>query len=227
MRILVIEDEKGIASFIKKGLEAEYFAVDDTPDGEKGLWQARTNEYDAVVLDIMLPGKNGIEICGELRKEKQEVPIIMLTVKNDLETKVQAFNSGADDYLTKPFAIEELSARLRALLRREKNIKGDTFKVGDLELDTITHTVTRGGKSIDLSKKQFVLLEYFMRNPKVVLTRSMILEHVWDMNADPFTNTVDVHIKFLREKINSGHKEKFIQTVRSCGYKFEYNRVKY
>jgi DNA-binding response OmpR family regulator len=218
MRVLIVEDENEIASFIKKGLEAAYFVVDVALDGENGLWLARTNDYDAVILDIKLPKMDGLEVCRELRKEKKDVPIIMLTVKNDTETKVECLNTGADDYLTKPFSFEELLARIRALLRREKNIKGDKFKIHDLELDTMSHKVIRAGKLVNLSKKEFALLEYFMRNPGTVLTRSMILEHVWDMNADPFTNTVDVHIKFLREKINKGHREKLINTVHGCGY---------
>jgi len=218
MRILIVEDEKEIASFIKKGLQAEYFAVDVALDGEKGLWLARINNYDAIVLDIKLPKIDGQEVCRELRKEKKEVPIIMLTVKNDTETKVQCLNIGADDYLTKPFSFEELLARIRALLRREKSMKGDKFKIGDLELDTMTHGVSRARTPINLSRKEFVLLEYFMRNPGLVLTRNMILEHVWDMNADPFTNTVDVHVKFLREKINKGFGKKLITTVHGCGY---------
>jgi len=218
MRVLVVEDEKEIASFIKRGLEAEYFVVDVAPDGERGLWLARTNNYDAIVLDIKLPKIDGQEVCGELRKEKTEVPIIMLTVKNDTETKVRCLNKGADDYLTKPFSFEELLARIRALLRREKSIKGDRFKIDDLELDTVTHEASRARMPIKLSRKEFALLEYFMRNSGVVLTRNMILEHVWDMNADPFTNTVDVHVKFLREKINKGFRKKLITTVHGCGY---------
>ena len=221
MRILIIEDEKEIASFVKKGLEAENFAVEVACDGEKGLWFAKSNDYDVVVLDIMLPNNDGIEVCKELRKAKKEVPIIMLTVRTELKSKIEAFDAGADDYLTKPFSFEELLVRIRALLRREKIVKGDTLKIADLVLDTRTHKTVRKGKSIKLSRKGFALLEYFMRNPGTVLTRIMILEHVWDMNIDPFTNTVDVHVKLLREKINKGFKKELIHTVHGYGYKME------
>ncbi len=221
MRILVIEDEKGISNFIKKGLEAEYFTVDTAFDGEEGLNLAQINEYDVIVLDIRLPKKNGIEVCKELRKENSSVPIIMLTVEGDVKIKVETLNAGADDYLVKPFSLEELIARIRALLRREKKITGDVLQIDDLVLDTVSHKVKRGEKEINLSRKEFALLEYLMRNPGVVLTRGMILEHVWDMNADPFTNTVDVHIRFLRKKIDEGFKKKLIKTVHGSGYKIE------
>jgi len=221
MRVLIIEDEEDIASFIKKGLEAENFVVDVALEGEKGRFLALTNEYDLVILDIKLPDIDGIEVCRKIREKKKTVPVIMLTVKTDVKSKVEALNIGADDYLTKPFAFEELLARIRALLRREKTTIGDTLKVADLFLDTKSHSVKRAGRLIDLSKKEFVLLEYFMRNPGTVLTRSMILEHVWDMNADPFTNTVDVHVRLLRKKIDEGHRRKFIRTVHGYGYKLE------
>lgn len=221
MRILIIEDEKEIVNFIKKGLESEHFAVDVAHEGEKGLWYAKTNDYDVVILDIMLPEKDGIEICKELRKFKKSVPIIMLTVKNELDDKLKAFDAGADDYLTKPFSFEELLARIRALLRRGKVLKDDKLKIANLTLDTKKHIVIRGGKPIKLSKKEFALLEYFMRNVETVLTRAMMLEHVWDMNADPFTNTVDVHVRLLREKIDKKHKRKLIHTVHGYGYKID------
>lgn len=221
MRILVIEDEEEIASFIRKGLISENFVVDSASDGERGLGLAGVNDYDLLVLDIKLPKKDGIEVCREIRRRGKTVPIIMLSVNSDTHTKVEALNIGADDYLTKPFSFEELLARIRALLRREKRIVGPRFKVMDLEMDTIAHEVRRAGELIPLNKKEFILLEYFMRNHGVTLTRSMILEHVWDMNADPFTNTVDVHVKFLREKIDDHHKRKLIHTVHGYGYKME------
>ncbi|MCH7883208.1 response regulator transcription factor [Patescibacteria group bacterium] len=221
MRILIVEDEEGIASFVGKGLRAEGFSVDWAADDRKGLWLAKTNTYDLIVLDIKLPEKDGIEICRELRKEKKTLPIIMLTVKSETATKVEALNAGADDYLTKPFSFEELLARIRALLRRPETIVGPKLKVNDLELDTLSHTVVRGSKSIQLSKKEFTLLEYFMRNAGITLTRNMILEHVWDMNVDPFTNTVDVHVRFLREKIDSRHRRKLLHTIHGIGYKME------
>ena len=221
MRILIIEDEEEIASFIKKGLCSENFAVDWSGTGEKGMELAKTNDYDLVILDIKLPGKDGITVLKELREAKKTFPVIMLSVKSDTPTKIEALNIGADDYLTKPFSFEELLARIRALLRREKRITGPKLKIAELELDALSHTVVRAGKSIKLNKKEFALLEYFMRNPGITLTRNMILEHVWDMSADPFTNTVDVHVRFLREKIDEGHAKKLLHTVHGYGYKME------
>lgn len=221
MRILVIEDEEEIASFVKKGLIAENFAVDCAFDGEEGLKRAHINEYDLVVLDIKLPKKDGLEVCRQLRRSGKTFPIIILSVKDDMHTKVDALNTGADDYLTKPFSFEELLARIRALLRREKKVIGPKLKLADLEIDVLSHTVTRANKPVKLNKKEFSLLEYFMRNIGITLTRAMILEHVWDMNIDPFTNTVDVHVRFLREKIDKNHGRKLLHTVHGYGYKME------
>ncbi len=222
MRALIVEDEKEIAKFIKRGLEAEHFAVDWAQNGEEGYFLGRTNKYDFMILDIRLPKKDGLTLCKELRREEVKSPILMLSVDNSTITKVQALNSGADDYLTKPFSFEELVARVRALLRRQKDITdSSTFQVDDLKMDILGHSVTREGKPIKLSRKEFSLLEYLMRNAGILLTRNMILEHVWDMNADPFTNTVDVHIKLLREKIDKNHKRKLIHTIHGYGYKLE------
>jgi len=221
MRVLVIEDEIEIASFIVGGLRADRFVVDIADDGAKGFQMARLNDYDLLVVDIMLPGKDGIELCKELRALGKTCALIMLSAKNDIYTKVEALNSGADDYVTKPFSFEELRARVHALLRRERKLHSSQLTVGDLVMDTLTHTVTRRGKKIELSKKEFILLEYFMRNAGLTLTRAMILEHVWDMNADPFTNTVDVHIRFLREKIDRPFRRKLLHTVHGYGYKLE------
>lgn len=222
MHILIVEDEAEIASFIKKGLTAENFAVDVATTGRRGLELAQTSEYDLVILDIKLPEMDGISVCKEIRQtNKKTLPILMLSVKNETATKVEALNIGADDYLTKPFSFEELLARVRALLRREKHIIGPKLKLEDLELDTTAHTVTRAHKLIQLNKKEFALLEYFMRNPGVTLTRNMILEHVWDMNIDPFTNTVDVHVRFLRKKIDRNRSRKLLHTVHGYGYKME------
>lgn len=222
MRILLIEDEKGIADFIINGLHAERFAVDwaDTP--EKGLLWAKVNPYDAGIFDMRLSGeRDGLRILEEVRRKRKIFPIIMLSVTSDAQTKIDALNLGADDYLTKPFSMAELTARIRALLRREKKITEQVLVVHDLVLDTRAHTAARGGKSIKLNRKEFSLLEYFMRNPGTMLTRSMILDHVWDMSVDPFTNTVDVHMRFLREKIDEGHKKKLLKTVHGYGYKIE------
>ncbi|MGB7957965.1 MAG: response regulator transcription factor [Minisyncoccia bacterium] len=221
MRILLIEDEREIAEFITSGLRKERFAVDRASTGEEGLGWAKVNDYDAGIFDVRLPGISGIEVCRAIRERKKEFPIIMLSVMNDAVTKVEALNAGADDYLVKPFFTAELLARLRALLRREKKTMGPVLQIADLVVDTLTHGVKRGKESIHLNRKEFGLLEYLMRNPGMTLTRGMILEHVWDMNADPFTNTVDVHIRFLRQKIDEGHKRKLIKTMHGYGYKIE------
>ncbi|HVM76898.1 MAG TPA: response regulator transcription factor [Candidatus Paceibacterota bacterium] len=222
MRALLVEDEPKMAHFILEGLRSDHFAVDWTDNAEKALFWAKTNPYDVGVIDINLgKGGNGIDICKAIRAKGKTFPVIMLSVISDTATKVEALNSGADDYLTKPFAIMELIARVRALLRREKHIVGPVITIADLELDSLAHTVRRNGKSIDLNKKEFALLEYLMRNQGTTLTRTMILEHVWDINADPFTNTVDVHIRFLRGKIDEGRKKKLLKTVHGYGYKIE------
>jgi two-component system OmpR family response regulator len=222
MRILLLEDEKDIASFIMNGLRAERFAVDWADTGEKGLMWAKVNEYDLGIFDIKLPGaQNGLQVCKTIRERGKAFPIIMLSVTGDVATKIEALNLGADDYLAKPFSLAELLARVHALMRRERKITGPKLLVGDLLMDTRAHTVARGGKDIPLNRKEFALLEYLMRNPGTTLTRAMILEHVWDMNADPFTNTVDVHIRFLREKIDVGWRKKLLKTVHGFGYKIE------
>lgn len=221
MRILLIEDERGIAEFILRGLREERFAVDWTNTGEEGLGWAKVNEYDAGIFDVRLPGISGVEVCRSLREKKKEFPIIMLSVMNDAITKVEALNAGADDYLVKPFFMAELLARVRALMRREHQAMNSVLRVADLSLDTIAHTVRRRKEEIRLNRKEFSLLEYLMRHPGATLTRGMILEHVWDMNADPFTNTVDVHIRYLRQKIDEGYQRKLIKTVHGCGYKIE------
>lgn len=219
MKILLVEDEEAISIFIKKGLEAEFFIVDVANDGTDGEKMARINEYDAIILDHNLPGKNGIQICKSLRESGDKRPVIMLTAENEVEKKVEAFDCGASGYMTKPFAIEELVARIRALLRFENKGDDTVLSQKDIELDLKKYTAKRADKFMSLRKKEFALLEYFLRNPEKVLTRSMILEHVWDTNADPFTNTVDVHIRSLRQKLNEGFPEKLIDTVRGIGYR--------
>ncbi len=220
MKILIIEDEKDIASFVKKGLQAEHFTVDVAANGKDGSYLALTNDYDVVVLDLRLPDIYGLEVFKKIKEGKPRLPIIILSVESDVKKKVEAFDLGVNDYLTKPFAIEELIARIRALFNRN-NLDGSLtiLKVDDLEMDLKTHEVKRGNKKIDLRHREFDLLEYLMRNPNIVLTRSMILEHVWDMNVDPFTNTVDVHVRYLRKKIDDGNKKKLIKTVHGSGYK--------
>ena len=220
MKVLLIEDEADIVCFVKKGLEAESFVVDTASDGEEGARLALSNPYDVVVLDIYLPKLNGIGVAKKIRERKKSLPIIVLTVEPDVETKVEML-ALCDDYVTKPFSLKELIARLRAITRRGAVSSEDILKVGDLCLDVKAYRVSRANKKINLRNKEFALLEYFMRNPDVVLSRGMILENVWDMNADPFTNTVDVHIRLLRKKIDDGFKKKLIKTVPKRGYKLE------
>ena len=194
MRIILIEDDKKIAAFIKKGLEEEHYAVDVFHDGEDGAYWATVNDYDLIILDIMLPGKDGIEICNEIRHKNILTPILMLTAKTSVGDRVKGLDTGADDYLTKPFAFEELFARVRSLLRRNQAYKTKTLKIADLDLDPASRKVSRAGKKIALTGKEYALLEYLMRNKGRVLTETMIIDHVWDMNFDPESNIVNVYI---------------------------------
>ena len=214
----MIEDEKKVAEFISNGLNEEGYAVDIAHDGDHGYFLATTNEYDAILLDIMLPKMDGITLCTNLRGEENHTPILMLTAKDAIKDKVRGLDAGADDYLTKPFAFEELLARIRSLLRKKYLQQKTRFQVDDLVLDTITHTATRAGSEITLSVKEYALLEYLMRNAGSVVTRTMIAEHVWDINFDTFTNVIDVYISYLRNKIDREHKTKLIHTVRGRGY---------
>jgi heavy metal response regulator len=218
MRILVIEDEKKISDFIKRGLKEEGYAVDVGADGENGLFLARTNDYDLILFDLMLPKIDGITVCKKLREDKITSPIIMLTAKDAVKDKVTGLDAGADDYITKPFAFEELLARVRAILRKKSTAQATTLEVGDLSLDLQTHKVARAGKEIELTSKEYALLEYLMRNTGKVVTRTMISEHVWDIDFDTFTNVIDVYINYLRNKIDSDNKKKLIYTVRGRGY---------
>src|SRR5258708_4980037 len=188
MRILLVEDEKPIFEFLKPALEAELFSVDLAEDGELGSSLARTNHYDLVILDYLLPKKNGLEVCLEIRKKGKTMPIIVLSVKSETVTKVQFLNAGADDYLSKPFSLDELIARIRALLRRPKNIEEELLSLDNLTLDRKKLTVVRGGNNISLTRKEYMLLEYLLQNKGAVLSRGMIMEHVWDMSVDPFSN---------------------------------------
>lgn len=218
MRILIVEDEKKIANFIKRGLKEEGYAVDSAYDGEEGHFIARTSDHDLIILDLMLPKMDGITLCKKLRKDNIRVPIIMLTAKDTVKDKVAGLDSGADDYITKPFAFEELLARVRAALRKKEAQPGSTLKAGGLTLDLASHKAYRDGKEIILTAKEYALLEYLMRNAGKVVTRTMISEHVWDIDFDTFTNVIDVYINYLRNKIDSGYKEKLIKTVRGRGY---------
>ena len=218
MRILIIEDETKVANFIKKGLEEEHYAVDTAPDGEAGLYMAEVNEYDLIVLDLMIPKIDGWEVLRRIRSSKNFVPILVLTAKDTAEDIVRGLDSGCDDYLTKPFEFKVFLARIRALLRREGTVKEPFLKVSDLTLSPITHKVIRGTKEIELTSKEYALLEYFMRNPNKVLTRTMISEHVWDYHFDSMTNVIDVYVNYLRKKIDKGFEPKLIRTLRGVGY---------
>ena len=220
MRILLVEDEEEIASFIIKGLKDERFMTDWAKTADKGMMFAKANDYDAAVMDIKLGGVvTGLDICRETRAKGRTYPIIVLSAVRDPETRIKALNTGADDYLVKPFIFAELLARLRALMRREKTIAKPTITARDISLDTLAHTVMCGGKPLFLNRKEFALLEYLMQNAGTLLTRSMILDHVWDVDTDELTNTVDVHVSFLRKKLGKGRKH-FIQTIHGCGYKW-------
>ena len=221
MRILVVEDERRIAAFIKRGLEEERYAADVAYDGEEALDWADVVEYDLIVLDVLLPKKDGIQVCRELRSHGSKVPILMLTARDAIEDRVQGLDSGADDYLVKPFAFQELLARLRALLRRSGAVKTTRLQVGDLALDTLTHRATRGGRAIELTAREYALLEFLMRHPGQVLSRTQIAEHVWDYDFFSTSNVVDVYIRYLRRKIDLDSDVKLIKTVRGAGYKIE------
>jgi heavy metal response regulator len=218
MRVLVIEDEKKVASFIRRGLREEGYAVDITYDGEEGLFLALTNEYDIIILDLMLPKLDGITLCRKLREKKSNVRVLMLTAKNTIKDKVNGLDAGADDYLAKPFDFDELLARMRALLRRRDMSQSTKLKIDDLELDLLTHKVTRENKEIILTAKEFALLEYFMRNAGTVITRTMISEHIWDINFDSYSNVIDVYINRLRNKIDKDFKKNLLHTLRGRGY---------
>ncbi len=217
LRILVVEDEKKVAAFIAKGFEQEGHAVDVAYDGEDGASQALSLDYDVVVLDIMLPKLSGLGVLEQIRSRKARLPVILLTAKGELDDRVAGLDKGADDYLTKPFAFTELSARVRALLRRG-TIENTKLKVGDLELDTALRTVIRAGRRIDLKLKEYSLLEFLMRHAHRPVTRTMIMEHVWDIHFDNVSNVVDVHINSLRNKIDRDFSPPLIHTIRGVGY---------
>lgn len=219
MRILVVEDQKKIASFIGKGLEEQRMVVDVCHDGDEGYALATTEPYDAIVLDIMLPGRDGLSILKNLRKKGNAVPVILLTARNELDERLEGLNLGADDYLTKPFYIEELIARLHTIVRRSAGEPDHLLKVEDLVLDRLQHSVKRADEEISLSMREYALLEYLMQAPGRVLTRTQICEHVWNYGFDPETNLVDVYIQRLRKKIDLGHERKLIETVRGVGYR--------
>ena len=218
MRILVVDDEKKIASFIQRGLKENHYVVDVAYDADTALETAEINPYDLIILDIMLGGKDGIAVCEQLRKNKVNTPVLMLTARDSVRDKVRGLDAGADDYLTKPFAFDELLARVRALLRRESTEKVNLLKVSDLELNQLTREVKRASKVITLTAKEYALLEYFMLNANQVITRTMISEHVWKEDFDSFTNIIDVYVRYLRNKVDKGFEKPLIHTLRGTGY---------
>lgn len=221
MNLLLIEDDKEIVSSLTPQLKERGFVVDVAFDGEEGLAKAQKNDYDIVILDKGLPKKDGLEVCSSIRAAGKHMPILILSVKSEIDTKTELLNAGADDYMTKPFSFKELMARLNALLRRPKKVEHTILRIGDLTVDIEGRTVTRGNKKLHLTTKEFSLLEYFLRNRGKAISRQEILEHVWDINADPFTNTIETHILTLRNKIESKKGERIIQTVPGVGYKID------
>jgi DNA-binding response OmpR family regulator len=219
MRILVVDDDRRLCAVIRRGLLEEAYAVDLAYDGEEGEYLAEVNPYDLIILDIMLPNKDGIQVCHDLRAKKINIPILMLTAKDTVEDRVRGLDTGADDYLVKPFAFNELLARVRALLRREGMSKSPDLRVGDLTLNTLTRQIWRGQRPIELTTKEYVILEYIMRHPNVLVTRTMIEEHAWDYDFDSLSNLVDVYIRRLRRKVDNEGEDSLIQTVRGAGYR--------
>ena len=218
MRVLVIEDEPGVAGFVEKGLREASYGVDLADNGNDGFELARSRKYDVIVLDLMLPGKDGLSVLQDLRAQDVHTPVICLTARDAIADRVRGLDLGADDYLTKPFSFSELLARVRALLRRGQNTVTNPVVVGDLIIDIPARSVHRGRRRVDLSPNEFALLEYLARNAGQVLSRTMILEHVWDMHQDPTTNVVDVHINRLRKKVDGGSRHPLIHTIRGVGY---------
>jgi two-component system OmpR family response regulator len=218
MRILVVEDDQKAARFLKQGLEEEGHVVDVAADGEAGAQLGHLSPYDLIVLDVLLPKKSGLELSRELRRESVETPILMLTGRDSTADIVRGLDAGADDYLAKPFAFDEFLARVRALTRRRGPVVGGTLRYDDLEMDRLQRMVTRGGRMIDLSPREFRLLEYFLLHPEELVTRTMLLQMVWNMSFDPETNVVDAHVSNLRRKLEEGGQDRLIRTVRGAGY---------
>jgi DNA-binding response OmpR family regulator len=221
MRILVVEDEHKLAGVLRRGLEEHGYAVDLAYDGEEGLQFAQVEPYDLIVLDVMLPRLDGYTVCRRLRAERRNVPVLMLTARDTIDDRVAGLDNGADDYLIKPFAFRELLARVRALLRRDGLSKDPVLRVGDLEVDTVSHEVRRAGKPVRLTSKEYAVLEYFLRNPNRVLTRTQIAEHVWDYDFVTMSNVVDVYVGYLRRKLDDEHEPRLLHTIRGTGYQLK------
>ena len=218
MRILLVEDDRRIARFVAKGLREQAYAVDVVGDGDEAIYKLSINDYDAVILDVMIPGRDGFQVCRDLRSAGIAAPVIMLTARDTVQDRITGLDSGADDYLIKPFAVAELLARLRALLRRGHVVRPATISVADLVLDTGAQRATRNGRTLSLTTKEYALLEYLAREQGRVVSRAEIAEHVWDENFDPLTNLIDVHINRLRRKVDNGFSSKLIHTRRGAGY---------
>jgi two-component system copper resistance phosphate regulon response regulator CusR len=221
MRILLIEDETKVSNFVTRGLSTEHYAVDTAPDGSSGITFSQSYHYDLIILDLMLPKVSGGEVLRLIRRKDTNVPVLVLTARDSIQDKVDIFEAGADDYLTKPFAFAELLVRVKALLRRGPVNRASSIHIVDLELDRLSQHVKRAGKRIDLTSKEYALLEYLMSNSGRALSRTMIIEHVWDQSFDGVTNIVDVYVRHLRSKIDDGHSRKLIRTIRGVGYAIE------
>jgi len=218
MRVLLVEDDDRVASFVRRGLVQEGFSVDLSRDGSDAFHQVLHESYDVMVLDILIPFMDGFEVLGQIRRQGCRVPVLILSAKDGVEDRIRGLNEGADDYLVKPFSFDELTARIRALLRRRSDVEQSVVRVGDLEMDLAARKVTRSGERINLTPKEFSLLEYLVRHRDTVVTRTMIAEHVWDQHFDSFTNVIDVYIRYLRSKIDDAFTTKLIHTVRGVGY---------
>lgn len=218
MRLLLVEDDTRIARFVARGLQEQSYAVDVVGDGKDALYQVEINDYDLIILDVMIPGKDGFATCREIRKLGKRLPILMLTARDAVEDRITGLDSGADDYLTKPFEFGELLARLRALLRRPKELHPSLLVIGDLELDTASQTARRGNRQISLTAKEYALLEFLARNANRVVGRSEIAEHVWDESFDPFSNLIEVYVNRLRRKLGEENSKPLLQTRRGSGY---------
>jgi two-component system copper resistance phosphate regulon response regulator CusR len=221
MRILVVEDEPRMANVIARGLREQSYAVDVAPDGINGLYQASINDYDVIVLDVLLPHRDGYEVCRELRQRGNTTPVLMLTARATVDDRITGFDAGADDYLTKPFSFRELLARIRALLRRDSQLRPDVLEIADLVVDSASHRVVRANKEVQLTAKEYALLEYLARRRGQLVSRSEIAAHVWDDSFDPFSNTIEVYMNRLRKKIDGDHATKLLHTRRGEGYILE------
>lgn len=222
MRILLVEDEPRMANVIAKGLRESSYAVDVAEDGEAALYQASINDYDLIILDVLLPRRDGFEVCRELRARPDSTPVLMLTARATVDDRVTGFDAGADDYLTKPFSFRELLARVRALLRRDSQLRPDIFRLADLVVDSASHRVSRAAREIELTAKEYALLEFLARRAGQLVSRSEIAAHVWDDSFDPFSNTIEVYMNRLRKKIDDEHPVKLLHTRRGEGYILEF-----